>query len=113
MPPHPLDACCGHLIRQAVSNISRLAASGSSDSIRSEAAHIAPVVEMLEEYLLRKDHGQLKAAAVRYWETTRPTYLHSADHQAVMDFDTAWYFFAFILSLPYPTDDTLLAGESS
>lgn len=112
MPPHPLDACCGQLISQAVSNIRRLTTSGSLESIRVEAEHIAPVVGMLEEYLLRKDHGQLKAAAVRYWETTRPTYLQAADRQAIRDFDTAWYFFAFILNFPYSIEPISPAGEA-
>jgi hypothetical protein len=112
MPPHPLDACCGHLISQAVSNINRLASSGSSGSIRDETVHIAPVVEMLEEYLLRKDHDQLKASAVHYWKTTRPEYLRVADRQSINGFDMPWDFFAFSLNLPYSKDVTPPDGES-
>jgi hypothetical protein len=83
------------------------------DGVRAEADHIAPVAEMLEQYLLRNDFSQLKAAAVRYWQSTRPTYLHRADRQAIRDFDTAWYFFAFALSLQYPTEDDPPKGDRS
>lgn len=113
MPPHPLDACCGSLISQSIFNINRLAANGLTECIRVETEHIAPVVEMLEEYLLRKDHRQLKDAAHKYWESSRPKYLQTADRQAIDDFDTAWYFFAFILSIPYSKEVTPHSGERS
>ena len=81
------------------------------DEIKAEVEHIAPVVAMLEEYLLRKEQGLLKEAAVLYWRTTRMDYLRVADPQSARDFDTAWYFFAFILSLPYSREDIPNAGE--
>jgi hypothetical protein len=101
MPVHPLDACCGHLVSQAITNIQRLAGSGKMSEIKAEAEHIAPVVEMLDEYLLRKDHGRLKEAATAYWEVIRPRYVQTAETQSVKDFDVAWAFFASILNIPY------------
>jgi hypothetical protein len=102
MPPHPLNACCCHVIAQAVTNIARLAEDEDSEHVAVETAHVAPVIAMLDEYLLRKDYEQLKQDALRYWATIRPVYLTRADDQSVRDFDTAWYMYAFALGVPYP-----------
>ena len=102
MPPHPLNACCCHLIEQGLRNIVRLAQEGDSSHILVEVQHIGPVATLLTEYELRKNVDQLVGDLHRYWTDIRPRYLSRADEQSIRDFDTAWYFLGFDRDVPHP-----------
>lgn len=101
MPPHPLNACCCHLIAQAIANIQRLTESNDKQHVLIEINHIAPIVAMLDEWLLRKDWDSLERDALHYWQTARPQYIRQADPQSVTDFDTCWDCLAYALDLPF------------